>query len=232
MSPPPTTDAGSAPDDHEVGPGIDPEATVERIQLDEHSWVDVHRGWLLGQEQVAHDVLDKSTFTQARLFRYERSVDEPRLTTWCVAPRVPHPALIDAQRAIGHRYHARFDGFALAWYRDGRDSVAFHRDSDMRWTEDTIIAILTLGVQRPFLLRPKANRNQHHLAAHGATHDLAPAGGDLLVMGGRCQIGWEHAVPKVPTPIGARISAQWRWTSRRGRPERGPAYRAPVHFSR
>ena len=63
--------------------------------------------------------------------------------------------LVDAHRTIQHRYDVRFDGAALALYRDGRDMVAFHRDRDMRWLDDTVIALLVLGDRRPFLIRPR-----------------------------------------------------------------------------
>ena len=62
--------------------------------------------------------------------------------------------------------------------------------------------------------------------------DVSPAGGDLLVMGGRCQREWLHAVPTLVTPVGSRISAQWRWTSRRGEPDTDPTSRDPRYFSR
>lgn len=65
----------------------------------------------------------------------------------------------------------------------------------------------------------------------GATHDLAPGPGDLLVMGGRCQAGWEHSVPYLPAQhVGTRISLQWRHARRVGRPFQGASYRAPLHF--
>ena len=100
-------------------------------------------------------------------------------------------------RWLTHRYRVRFDGYALAWYRDGRDSQAFHRDRELRYLDDTVIAVLSLGARRPWLLRPRAHRDRHDLERHGATHDLAPGPGDLLVMGGRCQADFEHSVPKV-----------------------------------
>jgi alkylated DNA repair dioxygenase AlkB len=140
--------------------------------------------------------------------------------------------VLEAHRALRSRYGVSFDGCGLARYRDGRDSVAFHRDRDMRWLDDTLIALVTLGARRPFRIRPRSNRHAHALPDHGATHDLAPGSGDLLVMGGRTQVGWEHAVPRTRGPVGDRISLQWRWTSRRGRPEQGPGFRAPLHYGR
>jgi hypothetical protein len=51
------------------------------------------------------------------------------------------------------------------------------------------------------------------------------------VMGGRCQAAWLHAVPKVRVQTASRVSAQWRWTSRRGRRDNNPSYYAPRHFT-
>ncbi|MEI2653926.1 MAG: hypothetical protein V9G12_17590 [Microthrixaceae bacterium] len=94
-----------------------------------------------------------------------------------------------------------------------------------------MIAILTLGAQRPFLIRPRANCYGHELPDRGATIDLAPTGGDLIVMGGAAQAGWEHGVPKLARRTDGRISLQWRWTSRRGRQERGGSYSKPRRYS-
>jgi len=151
---------------------------------------------------------------------------------WRVGDPVPHPVLLDVHRHVQGRYGVRFDSFALARYRDGRDGQAFHRDRDMRWLDETVIALLTLGARRPWLLRPRANRYAHELDHHGAVLDLAPGPGDLVVMGGGCQARWEHSVAKVRRPIGERISVQWRWTSGQGRPVQGASYRAPRHYSR
>jgi alkylated DNA repair dioxygenase AlkB len=91
----------------------------------------------------------------------------------------------------------------LCLYRDGRDSVAWHGDTIGRGsTEDTVVAIVSLGVPRPLLLRPREG--------HGPVlrHDVGH--GDLLVMGGSCQRTWEHAVPKSTRVTGPRISVQFR----------------------
>jgi hypothetical protein len=118
---------------------------------------------------------------------------------------------------------------ALALYRDGRDSVAWHRDRELRWLDDTVIGVLTLGAARPWLVKPIGARGRDDDLRDAV--DLAPASGDLIVMGGRAQIDWLHAVPKLLRPVGPRISAQWRYTSRRGRPDTSPSYYAPRHFN-
>jgi alkylated DNA repair dioxygenase AlkB len=209
-----------------------PHATFERLQLDEDAWVDVCRGWLHGADALYAQAVAELPWRESKIFRYDRWVPEPRLGTWWKVGDPPlDPVVVEAHRSLQHRYKARFDGFGYAWYRDGNDGVAFHRDRDMRWLDDTVIGILTLGAQRPWLLRPRANRYDHAAEANGATHDFAPASGDLVVLGGACQARWEHSVPKVDPRIGGRISLQWRWTSRQGRMEKGGSYRAPRHFS-
>ena len=84
--------------------------------------------------------------------------------------------------------------------------MAFHADRELRDRDaDAVVAVLTLGERRPFLLRPKATpRNRVRRSV-----DLAPGPGDVLVMGGRCQRTWEHGVPKVARR-GPRISITWR----------------------
>jgi alkylated DNA repair dioxygenase AlkB len=214
-------------------PRIRPDVPVERSWLDDGSWVDVARGWLAGSDAVYDALVAQDRWRQGRLFRYDRWIDEPRLTSsWAPPAEPPHPVLVEAQRALQRRYRAPFGGFALAWYQHERHGQAFHRDDDLRWLDDTVIALLTLGTRRPWLLRPRSARHDHEAPLRGAVHDLAPAGGDLLVMGGRCQVGWEHSVPVQRHRVGGRISVQWRFTSRKGRPLRGGRYGDPLHYSR
>ncbi len=210
---------------------------MERIDLGKGAWVDVVRGFLTDSQRVHDDLAESVTWQQGRVFRYERWIDEPRLGGW-QAGDVRHPALVQAQDWISRRYRVRFDGVALARYRHAADSVAFHRDRELRWLEETVIGVLTTGGQRPFLMRPIGERRTAHddemVEGGGSTFDLAPAGGDLIVMGGRCQAAWLHAVPKVHggRAVADRISAQWRWTSRRGRPDTNPGYSAPRTYGR
>jgi alkylated DNA repair dioxygenase AlkB len=222
------------PETHDAAilPTVDVAAPTERVALDKTSWVDVVRGFLPDAALVYRELVDTVPFQQSKLWRYERWVEEPRLGHWLGTGPFPHPALMDAQRTLQSRYRVTFEGLGLAYYRDARDSVAFHRDREMRFCVDTVIAILTLGARRPFLLRPRTRKDKWIAANGGATHDIRPAGGDLLVMGGRCQVDWEHSVPKVNGAVPGRISAQWRYTSRRGRPEVGGSYRAPRNFDR
>ena len=98
----------------------------------------------------------------------------------------------------------QFATAGLCLYRDGRDSVAWHGDRIGRSrTEDTMVAIVSIGAPRALLLRPAGGgpgRTIRHELGHG----------DLIVMGGSCQRTWEHAIPKTAKPVGPRISIQFR----------------------
>jgi alkylated DNA repair dioxygenase AlkB len=204
---------------------------VERVDLDETSWVDVARGLIRDADVVHDELLTTATWEQGKVFRYERYVPEPRMVG-----RLPgetrHPALVAATTWLTRRYRVPFPSPALVQYRDERDSVGFHRDRELRWLDDTLIGVATFGAQRPWLLRPIGS-NRYAIDDDAADAiDVSPSSGDVLVMGGRCQADWLHAVPKVRGRVRSRISAQWRWTSKRGRRDTAPNFSAPRHFSR
>ncbi|MEO7557256.1 MAG: alpha-ketoglutarate-dependent dioxygenase AlkB [Acidimicrobiales bacterium] len=205
--------------------GLVAEPVVERVALDETSWLDVVRGLLPRADEVHDDLVATVPWKQGKVFRYERWMPEPRLSAWQAGDQ-RHPALLAVQLWISGRYHVRFDGVALAQYRNERDSVAWHRDRELRHLDDTVIGVLSMGATRHFLLRPLRSRTDDDVV------DARPASGDLLVMGGRTQADWLHAVPKEQGRVRTRISAQWRWTSGRGRRDPNPSYFAPRHFSR
>ena len=209
------------------------EPVVERVQLDESSWVDVVRGLIPPAEADAvHDELVATVpWEQGQVFRYERWVGMPRLEGF-QSGSARHPALVEVQNWISRRYRARFDGVALAQYRNERDGVGFHRDRELRWLEDTVVGALTLGAKRPWLMKPLDGIRRGGEDDLVGAFDLSPGSGDLIVMGGRCQAAWLHAVPKVRHRVRSRVSGQWRWTSRRGERDRNPSFFAPRHYSR
>jgi alkylated DNA repair dioxygenase AlkB len=181
-----------------IAPGVD----WTRVELDGGSWVDVAREWLAGADELATRLIATVEWHQGRRRMWDRMVDDPRLSYWGRRGDAPlDPALTPVHRALERRYHRRLRGPALNYYRDGRDSVAWHADRELRVLDDTLIAIVTLGTRRPFLLRPKGG---------GPSVDIAPGSGDVLVMGGAAQRDWEHAVPKTARS-GPRVSVSYRW---------------------
>jgi alkylated DNA repair dioxygenase AlkB len=185
-------------------PGVDPDARFERIELDDASWIVVARDWLLGADTLLDALIDEVDWRQGRRHMYERVLDDPRLSRWyAAADPLPHPALETIRRALESQLDVPLTSTGLNYYRDGNDSVAWHADRELRALTDTRIAIVTLGARRPFLVRPTGG---------GRSHNVKPGAGDLLVMGGACQMRWQHSVPKVKR-AGPRISCTWRWTN-------------------
>jgi alkylated DNA repair dioxygenase AlkB len=190
----------------EVGPGP-LGATVRRTTLSHGAWIDLRPGWLLGADTLFQRLLGSVRWRAERRQMYERVVDVPRLLCFYGEGQpLPDPALDAAKSALDKHYAAElgepFATAGLCLYRDGRDSVAWHGDTIGRGsTEDTMVAILSVGAPRALTLRPRGG-------GQALRHELGH--GDLLVMGGSCQRTWEHAVPKTARPTGPRISIQFR----------------------
>ncbi len=204
---------------------VDESVEFQRTQLDEHSWIDVARGWLRGADELYEFLESNTHWYQDRVWRYEKWVESPRMTAGYSAKTTPTPEIVEAQRAIEKRYNVGFEGFGLQYYRNARDSVAMHRDREMTWLDDTVVAILTTGAQRPFLVQ-RRNTDRSH------AFDISPASGDLMVFGGRFQAEWLHGVPRSLRAVRGRISIQWRYTSKRGRRDTQPTYYDRREFSR
>lgn len=180
---------------------------LTRTRLDAGSWVDHRPGWLQGSDVLFELLADAAPWRAERRQMYDSVVDVPRLVCWYDAhAELPHPVLAEARfRLSAHYRDVLPEGFAtagLCLYRDGRDSVAWHGDTIGRGrTEDTLVAIVSLGAPRALALRPRGS---------GPSVRFMLGHGDLLVMGGACQRAWEHAIPKTAKPCGPRISIQFR----------------------
>ena len=182
-------------------PSVDPGfADVRRLRLDESSWVDYCPGWLRGHASVFRAFREGMSWRAATRPMYDKVVEVPRLLASVPEDGPGHAILPRAALCLDRRYSVRFDRWAAALYRTGKDSVAFHRDRFVRDRHKALIAIVSLGAPRKFLLRPFGG---------GRSIALRCGWGDLVVMGGACQRDWEHGVPKQKS-ADPRISIQFR----------------------
>jgi alkylated DNA repair dioxygenase AlkB len=189
-------------------PGPRPLAeSVRRRALAHGAWLDSRPGWLAGADELFGRLLAAVPWRAERRLMYDRVVAVPRLLSFYgEGEPLPDPALTAARAALDRHYRPELGESlctaGLCLYRDGRDSVAWHGDTIGRGsTEDTVVAIVSLGAPRALLLRPRGG-------GPALRYDLGH--GDLLVMGGSCQRSWEHAVPKTARATGPRISVQFR----------------------
>jgi alkylated DNA repair dioxygenase AlkB len=182
-------------------------SSVQRTVLSRGAWIDVLPGWVRGADALFGRLVQAVPWRAEKRQMYDRVVDVPRLL--CFYPEdtlLPDPVLDQAGQELNAHYGEElgepFRTAGLCLYRDGQDSVAWHGDTTGRGsTEDTMVAIISLGAPRALLLRPRGG-------GPGLRRDLGH--GDLLVMGGSCQRTWEHAVPKTSRASGPRISVQFR----------------------
>ncbi|MCU1379149.1 MAG: putative alkylated repair protein [Acidimicrobiales bacterium] len=177
-------------------------AACARNELAGGAWVDHAPGWLAGSDDLFTELVETAPWRQRQRRMYEKVLDEPRLTAWWGAgDDAGLPGVVaDIRTLLSGRYGVAFDSVGCNLYRDGRDSVAWHGDTVRKRMAEPLVAIVSLGEPRRFLLRPRGG---------GPSRRYDLGAGDLLVMGGTCQHTWEHCVPKVRS-AGARLSVTFR----------------------
>lgn len=163
-------------------------AKLQRIELADDAWLELVPGWLRGEARLFEHLLRTTRFRSESRTMYEREVEVPRVYATLPADGPGHPVLPAIQRALEGRYGERFERVSVALYRDGRDSVAFHGDYVARKLPEALVASVSLGAPRRFLVRPVGG---------GRSLALSLGSGDLLVMGGTTQRTHHHAIPKV-----------------------------------
>jgi alkylated DNA repair dioxygenase AlkB len=179
-------------------------AGLRRIELDASAWIDVLPGWLRGADRLMRDLPAMKPWAQRTRRIYDEVVVEPRLTSrWTRASgeALEPPVLEGVRQALSARYGVVFDSVGFNLYRDGRDSVAWHRDKIRKEIVDPIVPLVSLGEPRRLMFRPYGG---------GPSRAFPMGHGDLLVTGGSTQRTWEHAILKVAR-AGARISLAFRY---------------------
>ena len=179
-------------------------ATAHRVHLDEHSWVEHVPGWLTDAQRLFEHLIEVGGWEQRHRWMYGEKVTEPRLTAeYPVLTRAPQ-TLQQAARTLTSHYGVTYDRLWLNLYRDHRDSAGWHGDGASTRRRECVVPVLSLGAARRFLVRPTAG---------GPSMTFRPLAGDLIVMGGRCQMDWRHGVPKQTSPARSRISVNFAASS-------------------
>ena len=144
-----------------TSPGVRPLDGAERTTLTRGAWVDVLRNFVVGADDVLERLVADVPWRAERRPMYDRIVDVPRLVhTYVVDEELPHPLLTTAREALSAHYLPELgEPFVTAgccFYRDGRDSVAWHGDTIGRGKHtDTMVAIVSFGDPRRLALRPR-----------------------------------------------------------------------------
>lgn len=189
-----------------------------RRELGEDAWLEHHPGFAAQEEPALLETLQRDLpWVQELYGRGERWVAAPRLTSFHGDPGCayvysgiayePQP-WTEPLSALRARLRARFgvdwNSVLVNLYRDGRDSVGWHADDEPELgptRDDIAIASLSFGAARRFVLK-------HRKDGRKLGYELG--GGDLLLMRGRTQQHWLHALPKTAKPVALRINLTFR----------------------
>lgn len=173
-------------------------APIERIDLGNGAWLDRSFGWLHGHETLMNALLDRGDWQCRRRVMWGQQMAVPR-RLGRIEPTAM-PIIGEIERWIHARYGIECSRVDLNHYRDGNDSVAWHRDTFDGGRPQQLVALVALGAERPFRLRP---------ANGGRSWGFSSGGGTLVVMGGTMQMTWEHTLGKVASS-GPRLSIMFR----------------------
>jgi len=175
---------------------------LRRDPLDDRSWIDVVPGWLPEHAELFDRLREIAPWRQRTRTMWDKDVLEPRLVAaWGGGEQLP-PEVLELTGPLSERYGVTFDSCLINLYRDGSDAVAWHADTVRKVLRSPVVATVSLGARRSFLLRPAGGGP--------VARRYAPGEGDLIVMGGACQHDWHHTVPRERSASGARMSITLR----------------------
>ena len=197
----------------------------EKIDLGQGAWLIYERDWLEESEaSLFFQRLYKELLWKERsIIAKGKVVQQPRLMSWAgelpylysgqvLEPIEMHSTLLTIRNRLAERCQLEFNHVVANLYRSGTDKVGFHADDEPELGYEPLIASLSLGVSRRFVMKHKyKSRKKSINLRHGS----------LLIMGGACQHRWYHGVPAQPEIKGSRINLTYRVL--RGE----PGWRAP-----
>jgi alkylated DNA repair dioxygenase AlkB len=173
---------------------------LRRDPLDDASWLDVVPGWVTDHAELFDWLLQQAPWRQRTRTMWDKDVLEPRMVA-LVPPPFPD-RIAELVDPLSERYGVAFDSCLVNLYRDGQDAVAWHGDTVRKTMRNPLVATVSLGARRSFLLKP--------VSGGPVARRYNPGEGDLIVMGGACQHDWLHTVPREKSASGARMSVTLR----------------------
>jgi alkylated DNA repair dioxygenase AlkB len=186
--------------------------------LDARSWIDVVESWVPDHADMFDRLKQEAPWSQRTRTMWENEVLVPRLVAAYGDVAELPPYLAELRSALCERYDVEIDSCLVNLYRHGDDAVAWHGDTVRKIMPHPLVFTVSLGARRRFVLRQGRSGP--------VRRTYVPGEGDLIVMGGRTQHEWQHAVPRDKRVSGARMSVTFRHSRPGG--ERYRAMTAPA----
>lgn len=141
---------------------------------------------------------------------------QPRLTAWygdrgkiytySGITMYPHDwiqSLLMIKAKIEPIAQVKFNSVLLNLYRDGKDGMGWHSDNEKELGKQPIIASVSFGSERRFLLKSKDKKDN-------TRKEIRLSHGSLFIMGGETQKYWLHQIPKTSKFVAPRINLTFR----------------------
>jgi alkylated DNA repair dioxygenase AlkB len=167
-------------------------------------------------DDILHRIINQVPWRLEEIIVWGKKIPQPRLTSWFGDPGCyytysgihldPLPwteLLYDIKVKIESAVRSKFNSVLLNYYRDHRDSIGFHSDDEPELGPRPVIASLSLGAERVFVMKHKTRKELKPVR-------LRLACGSLLLMKGDTQRHWRHGVPKQAQPCGPRVNLTFR----------------------
>ena len=196
-----------------------------KIDLGQGTWIIYEPDWMGAEEArtVFEQLYQDLKWVERSIVAKGKVVQQPRLMTWAgtlpylysgqtLEPQPMHTILEQLGDRLSLWCEEDFNHVVANLYRDGKDRVGFHADDEPELGYEPLIASLSFGVNRRFVLK-------HKYKSRKKSFNLKS--GSLLLMGGTCQHRWYHSLPANPAIVLPRINLTYRHV--RG----APGWRAP-----
>lgn len=170
----------------------------------------------LSYDDLLRELTDNTDWRQEEITLYGKRHLQPRLSAWygnkesnytysgiTMTPRPWTDTLLNIKVRIESLVSHQFNSVLLNYYRDQRDSMGMHSDDESELGQQPVIASLSLGEERTFLLRHKFRKDLN-------TIKLPLPSGSLLLMKGDTQYYWKHGISKEKHSCGPRVNLTFR----------------------
>lgn len=170
----------------------------------------------LPYEEILRKLIEQTQWRQEAVRVYGKEYQQPRLVslyadkgmTYDYSGISLHPLpwtdlLREIRRRVEDCTESRFNAVFLNLYRDHNDSMGFHSDDERELGKNPVIASVTFGATRVFLMKHKF-RKDLPLAK------IPLEAGTVLLMRGQTQHFWKHGINKQREPCGPRVNLTFR----------------------
>lgn len=193
------------------------QVTAERLQVPDAE-VFLTRNLDLGRdsEYFLNNLISETPWRSETISLWGKAMLQPRLTAWYADPDLNYSysgirlvaekwsdTLLELRECVEKASGAAFNSVLLNYYRDNNDSMGMHSDDEPELGRRPVIASLSLGEERVFVLK-------HKTRSGPKTIKLPLSDASLLVMKGSTQTNWKHGIPKETNHCGPRVNLTFR----------------------